>query len=126
MALTKHTARKTGKGFPRAVKKDVTPVQPVASMSKGRGGQPVALTSGGGGGGRGKPKPKVLCGRIDRQKQLIPVRRVTMEEQIRKAQRSVDLSFSKAHFARSVFISVYIGICYFCIFKVVGCFKFVC
>ena len=92
MTRTKHTAIKTGKGLPRAVKEDATPVQP------------VALTSRGGGGGRVKPKPKVLSGKTDRWKQLIPVRRVTMEEQIRKAQKSINLSFSKAYFARSVFL----------------------
>ena len=65
---TKHTVRKTGKGLLKAVKEDVTPVEPVASTSMGWGG------------GRGKPTPKVISGRIDRREQLIPVRSVTMEK----------------------------------------------
>ena len=88
--------------------------------------QHVTLMSRGGVGGRGKPKLKVLSGRIDRWKQLIPVRSVTMEEQIRKAQRSIYFSFSKSYFARSVFNLVYIRIYYFHIFKLVVCFKFLC
>ena len=35
MAQTKHTVRKAGKGLLRAVKEDVTPVQPVALTSRG-------------------------------------------------------------------------------------------
>ena len=119
MAQTKHTARKSGKGLLKAVKEDMIPVELVASMSRGGGGEPEASMSRGGGGGRGKPKPKVLSGRIDRGKQLVSVRRVTMEEQIRKAQKGVNLSFSKAYFARSIFDLVYIRIYYFPIFEMI-------
>ena len=84
MARTKQTARKKT-GLLKAVKED-----------SNRKDDPVLSTSGGG----GKPHPKIKTGRIDRRKQLIPVRKLSMEDQIRKAQKRTDLSFSKAYFAR--------------------------
>ena len=53
----------------------------------------------GGGGGR-KPKPVIKQGRVNKRKPDAPVKQATMEDQIRKAQRKVDLSFSKAYFAK--------------------------
>ena len=95
MARTKQTARKNPKGLPKAVCEHLDKMKEAEEDKKQKTGR--------------KPEPTVKSGRVDKRKPDAPVRRATMEDQIRKAQRKVDLSFSKAYFARSVV---------FCIFEV--------
>ena len=89
MARTKQMARKVQKGLPKAVGQDLAEKDEAEKKKKGVGG-----------GGGGKPKPVVKQGRVNKRKPDAPVKWATMEDQIRKAQQKVDLSFSKAYFAK--------------------------
>ena len=89
MACTKQMARKVQKGLPKAVGRDLAKKDEAEKKMKGVGG----------GGGR-KPKPVIKQGRVNKRKPDAPVKQVTMEDQIRKAQQKVDLSFIKAYFAK--------------------------
>ena len=84
MARTKQTEHRSTGGLPKAVVQPQPQPQPKKDPKKGSGGKPV---------------PVVKLGRIDKRKN-VPVKRTTMEEQIRCAQRRVTLCFSKAYFAR--------------------------
>ena len=81
--------RKVQKGLPKAVGQDLAEKDDTEKKKNGVGG-----------GGDRKPKPVVKQGRVNKRKPDAPVKRVTMEDQIRKAQWKVDLSFSKAYFAK--------------------------
>ena len=89
MAHTKQMARKVQKGLPKTVGQDLAKKDEAEKKKKGVGG----------GGGR-KPEPVVKQGRVNKRKPDAPVKWVMMEDQIRKAQWKVDLSFSKAYFAK--------------------------
>ena len=89
MARTKQMARKVQKGLPKAVSQDLAEKDEAEKKKKGVGG-----------GSGGKPKPVVKQGRVNKRKPDAPVKQVTMEDQIRKAQQKVDLSFSKAYFTK--------------------------
>ena len=72
MARTKQMARKRTGGLPKATKEDI-----VKSKGGGDGDDAQPSMSGG---GQGKPVPKIKAGRVDRRKQDMPVRRISMEE----------------------------------------------
>ena len=60
----------------------------------------------GGGGGNGEPQlstsraPKPVIRRAKKRKQTAPVKRLTIEQKIRKEQRKTKVQFSKAYFAK--------------------------
>ena len=91
MARTKQTSRK---GF--------APLSPAkfGSGSDGDGG------GNGGGGGNEDPQPstshapKPVIRSVKKRKQTAPVKRLTIEQKIRKEQRKTKVQFSKAYFAK--------------------------